>query len=210
MSDAGELVYVYLNATVPKADLADVRRHLTAAAGDAVRDAGGVYLGAALGAGSIGWSDDEVVAMAAVPPDAIADAATVLLGSAAGRATVTLERLAATARPTEARRIEPAGVIAHRAFALASPADAEELVALSAEAWPAFEDAYDAWIEGLFHSLDNPDRMLLVTRYASFAEWERSREVRLAADGDLAEARQRFVRRQQLTRRQIVRVAAAV
>ena len=91
-----------------------------------------------------------------------------------------------------------------------SPDDVDEIVSLSADAWPAFEASYDAQAQGLFRSQDGPSRLLLVSRYASLGEWERSRSVLQAREGDLGEARRRLERRRALTARQVVRVANLV
>ncbi|HET6910830.1 MAG TPA: hypothetical protein VFH54_15980 [Mycobacteriales bacterium] len=68
------------------------------------------------------------------------------------------------------------------------------------------------WLEllgvGLFRAPDTDvARALLATRYASPAEWERSRHAIAAESGEQAEAGKRFRRRQEITKRTIVRVA---
>lgn len=149
-------------------------------------------------AGSIGWATDEHPM--------------VLVGSNALDGAAEHESLVATARPTDTRR--PAltgGVVALRWFELAAP-DWDEFLTLSTGAWPAFEEAYDATILGLFRTTASPSedeaRALLVTRYASYAEWERSRGGTRAESGTIGEAGRLFRRRAQLTRRSIVRVGA--
>jgi hypothetical protein len=201
--------YDYLTARIAKGRLGDVRRFLAEDGRDRVRQAGGTLWGCWLGAGSIGWADDQLIAVVAWPaaPPASGDASAWLSEApASGVADVDAERLRATIRPEEPHPLRAGGVLAHRWFELEDPADFDELLTLSAEAWPAFESAYEASIEGFFRSVGDPREVLLVTRYASLAEWERSRQVRQADTGDLAEARRRFVRRQQLTRRQVVRI----
>lgn len=113
------------------------------------------------------------------------------------------------ARPTRDAPLERPGAYAHRWFDV-SPSDVDEIVSLSAEAWPAFEAAYDAQIQGLFRSEDGPSRLLLVTRYESVAEWERSRGIGQTRDGALGDARRNFERRRALTGRQVVRIANLV
>ena len=87
----------------------------------------------------------------------------------------------ATARPTTAEAAEAPsgpGVFALRWFECAR-ADADELVELSAAAWPAFEAATPGTrIFGLFRAEDGPGgdaRFLLCTRYPALAAWESSR-----------------------------------
>lgn len=148
------------------------------------------------GASSIGWASDQTVVITAG-----------LAGGAAGG-----RPLEPTARPLDDRPPRPEGVVALREFELAA-ADWDEFLDLSVGAWPAFEAAYDASILGLFRFTDvaSPDAAaLLVTRYASLAEWEVSRRVGTATSGDLAAAGQRFLRRHQLTRRTSVRIARPV
>ncbi len=196
--------YDYLTAELEKDALPTVRQFL----GDGIRDAGGLLWGAWLGAGSIGWYDDQVIAMVAwtaSPGDARS-----WLAGVEGVGEVAVERMAATVRPQEPAPLPAGGVLAHRWFELYDAADFDELMQLSADAWPAFEGSYDAAVEGFFRSADDPRRVLLVTRYGSVAEWERSRGVGQATSGDLAEARQRFRRRRELTRRQVVRLAPLV
>ena len=111
-------------------------------------------------------------------------------------------RLVPTARPTERPSgLDPSGVYAHRWFDVAA-ADVEEVVGLSASAWPAFEAGTPGTrIIGLFRVLDVAEpaaRLLLLTYYPSLAAWESSR----ATEGS---AREAFVRRHQLTESTIVR-----
>lgn len=143
------------------------------------------------GATSIGWASDQ----------------TVVITSGLVRGGTAARPLQPTARPLDDRPPRVEGVVALREFDLAA-SDWDEFLALSVSAWPAFETAYDATILGLFRFGDvaPPDAAaLLVTRYASLAEWELSRGVGTAS-GDLAEAGRRFARRHQLTRRTSVRI----
>lgn len=118
-----------------------------------------------------------------------------------------VERLSPTVRPTgpEPPHLD-GGMVALRRFEV-DPADASEVVELSAAAWPAFENAYDARILGFFSVEETGgSEFLLVTWYRSLAEWERSRGTLQAELGDVAEAGRRFRRRHELTRRTIVRI----
>ena len=158
---------------------------------------GAVVTGLWAGAGGIGWWDDEAVVLAGWPATAAPDAT-------AG------ETLRATARPVEVAPIEPGGVFAHRWFEI-DAGDWDEFLELSTGAWPAFEEAYDARIEGFFRSEDvePPDaRVLLITRYPSYEAWERSRGVGRDAGAGVVESGRRFLRRRELTKRSIVRLAA--
>jgi len=115
--------------------------------------------------------------------------------------------LTPTVRPTNETPPRPQGVVALRWFEVETK-DWEEFLDLSASAWPAFESAYDANILGLFRAPDTDvARALLATRYASLAEWERSRRAIAAESGEQAEAGKRFRRRQEITKKTIVRVA---
>jgi hypothetical protein len=114
-----------------------------------------------------------------------------------------------TAGPTHDAPLERPGLYAHRWFDV-SPDDVDEIVSRSADAWPAFEAGYDAQVQGLFRSEEGPSRLLLVTRYASLGEWERSRAMGQAQEGDLGSARRNLERRRALTGRQVVRVANLV
>ena len=108
------------------------------------------------------------------------------------------ERMVATARPvdgTEANAPVGPGVFALRWFECV-PSDAEELVALSEAAWPAFEAGTPGTqIFGLFRVGEQEGavaRFLLCTRYSNVAAWETSR-----ADTNSEE----FRRRRELTTR---------
>lgn len=126
----------------------------------------------------------------------------------------TSELLTPTARPAEpAPPVEP-GVYAHRWFHLAAT-DVEEFVDLSARAWGAFEGRYRTRIAGLWRAdpHESVARLLLVTWYASLADWEASRPAgsRPASDDvDWENARRLFARRAQLTKWTIVRTTTLV
>jgi hypothetical protein len=129
---------------------------------------GQIGLGVLEGVLVTAWADERAAARAE------ADAFALLPGVRSSR----LERFVPTARPAEPERASHDGIFAFRTFEVRA-ADVGEFVSLSEQAWPAFEGTYDARIQGLWRSLDvaPPDaRMWLLTRYASLAEWERSRE----------------------------------
>jgi hypothetical protein len=166
---------------------------------DALQSAGAVIVGTWRGAGGIGWWDDELITLAGWPEGTTP-------------ATNSGERIRATARPTSITPLAKGGVCAHRLFEVASK-DWDEMLELSTGAWPAFESAYGATIEGFFRFVDvaEPDaRVLLITRYPSMAAWEESRGVARSADEDVVEAGRRFARRRELTRRSIVRTGHLV
>jgi len=163
---------------------------------DRITAAGGVVVGVWSGVGGIGWWDEERVVLAGWPDGAHGEG----------------ERLRATARPTSITPLAKGGVFAHRWFELAA-GDWDEFLTLSTEAWPAFEQAYGATIEGFFRSEDvaEPDvRVLLVTRYPSMAAWEQSRGALREPSDDVAESGRRFLRRREITRRSIVRTGYLV
>ena len=212
--------YRYLTATIGRDRVLELRRWLLAA-GRAERGTPlprGRLWGSWLGAGSIGWFDDQVVVMTFGAGGAQVDGAddaqengadSDWLASGPGVTGVECVTLRSTARPTHDAPLERPGAYAHRWFDV-SPADVDEIVSLSAEAWPAFEAGYDAQVQGLFRSEEGRSRLLLVTRYASVGEWERSRGIGQARDGYLGRARRNFEKRRALTGRQVVRVANLV
>jgi hypothetical protein len=166
--------------------------------------AGAALVGAWSGAGSIGWYDDEYVVLIGSPAEQFNP-----FGGLAGIEDSTLDRLRATVRPAEVGALQGRGVYAHRWFEL-SATDWDEFLELSTGAWPAFESAYGATIEGFLRTRDDTPiiRVLLLTHYPSLAAWQESRgAVRAEAAPDVAEAGRRFMRRRELTRRSIVRAA---
>jgi hypothetical protein len=166
--------------------------------------------GSWLGVGRIGWFDDQVVVMTVSADGAQADSADAdRLASGPGVTGVECVTLRPTAGPTHDAPLERPGLYAHRWFDV-SPDDIDEIVSLSADAWPAVEAGYNAQVQGLFRSEEGPSRLLLVTRYASLGEWERSRGIGQAQEGDLGNARRNLERRRALTGRQVVRVANLV
>jgi hypothetical protein len=168
----------------------------------AVAAGGGLLVG--LFTGQIGVASDEGLALVAWPAAARAGGPPApLLDGCADVREVRRERLVATVRPTRPAALTRPGVYAHRWFEFRE-ADWPEFLELSEGAWPAFERAYDAEIQGFFRSLDvEPPRarVLLLTRYASLAEWSRSRE---AIDDATRESARRFRRRHELTESTVV------
>ena len=152
--------------------------------------------------GQIGLESNEGIALTAWPDEeALAAGARTLAPLFANALESRAERLVATLRPETPAPPERRGVYAFRTFELAD-ADWEDFAALSARAWPGFEDGFDARICGFFRSLDvaaPAARVLLLTRYASLATWEASR-------ADVG--RPEFQRRHKLTR--ATRVVTAV
>lgn len=147
------------------------------------------------GAGGIGFYDDELVVIDLPVPGASGD------GRSDGRA------MAATARPlTGSAPLEPGGVFALRHFALHDADDWDEFLSLSVDAWPTFEADHGCTIEGLFRFEDQPADALLVTRYPSVAGWESSRSTIRPDDP----AGRNFLRRRELTRRSVVRIAGSL
>jgi hypothetical protein len=163
----------------------------------AVASGGGRLIG--LFTGQIGVASDAGLALVLWPGSSAAP----LLSEAPDVLDVRQERLVATVRPTAPATLTRPGVYAHRWFDLCE-ADWAEFLELSQGAWPAFERAYDAEIQGFFRSLDAAPpraRVLLLTRYASLAEWSRSRE---AVDDGTRESARRFRRRHELTESTVV------
>jgi len=205
-------LYEYLTATVDRSRIVEVREWAAGAARAAADQAGARLWGAWLGALGIGWYDDELVAVVVRPTSSPAVGAAVLAGVPGGTEAVESVDLVPTARPEGGAPpppLAPGGVFAHRWFDVA-PEHVEEIVALSAEAWPVFEAAYETTIHGLFRAVAPAGRLLLVTRYASVGEWENSRGVARVTGGDLGAARGNFERRRSLTGRQVVRIAPLI
>jgi hypothetical protein len=112
-----------------------------------------------------------------------------------------------TLRPSSRARLEKPGIYVFRFFSVL-PADVAEFLELSGEAWTSFEGADDfaAQPQGLFREVGDPSGgtpldMLLVTWYDSLQSWQTSRAPAEAA-------RERFVRRHQLTQRTVALATA--
>ena len=105
----------------------------------------------------------------------------------AGKVTLT-----PTVRPTDHSPRSKEGIYVFRWFEV-NPADIDEIVRLSDEAWRNFEGDFDTEIQGLFKGVDVPSRMLLLTWYRNLAVWEASRNPAPAA-------RENFLKRHRMTR----------
>jgi hypothetical protein len=161
--------------------------------------------------GEIGMHTDEGVMMSAWPADATPDHNA--LDGIGGVIESSVERVVATVRPLDATPPTDDGIYAHRWFDLADK-DWPEFLEHSLHAWPAFEETFDGTrIIGFWRSRDaeaGRARVLLVTRYASLATWERSRPYAPKSVEGMEEARARFLRRADLTDRTIVRITRLV
>ena len=189
--------------------MVEVRDWAAGPARAAADGSGALLWGSWLGAPSIGWDDDQLLAVLVRPSSSPPSGAGWASKVPGGALRIESVDLLPTARPDAdgpLQPLSPGGVFAHRWFDVAAE-NVDEIVSLSAEAWPAFEAAFEATIHGLFRAVDPAGRLLLVTRYASVAEWERSRGTGNATSGDLGEARRNFARRRTLTGRQVVRIA---
>lgn len=161
-----------------------------------IRAASGRIWGLWDGAPGLGFRSDEAVLMTVWPDDAAAGAAVELIKSCPQIDRVEGTPLHATERPTSTAHRSGTGVWVFRRFAL-PPDQVTRFVELSAEAWASFERTFDAEIEGLFRAPDSSDgqsNLVLLTRYADLATWERSRKQ--AQDPD---AWHHFGERQRLT-----------
>ena len=89
--------------------------------------------------------------------------------------------LTPTVRPTEYAPLEKEGVYVFRWFEV-SPANVDEVVALSGKAWETFEGGFDTEVQGLFTAKPpfsasmNYYGMVLVTWYRDLSVWQDSRE----------------------------------
>jgi hypothetical protein len=150
--------------------------------------------------GEIGWYADEGALMtvgATVP------------ASIDGVISAVAFELEATVRPVDTTPPAQDGIYAHRWFEV-QPDAVEEFIELSTGAWPDFEGAHDGTrVIGLWRRVDGSlpsAHLLLVTRYASLAMWEQSRPYNPSPTPGTESARERFMRRAELTLRTGVRV----
>jgi hypothetical protein len=183
-------VFDYLTPTLargPAARAAFVKR-----LGDAGLTAGGKAAGLFLP--QLGWE----AAQAALLVERGDRAALQAVSAAPEVVSCDFHELAPTIRPTANAALKPGGIYVHRWFEVDS-SSFNEFVALSGEAWPDFEDRFDASIFGLFELTsarpgDTPGHkhLLLLTRYASHGVWEDSRDPSTTA-------MQTFARRAMLT-----------
>jgi hypothetical protein len=174
---------------------------------ESVASSGGSIFG--LWRGEIGWHTDEGALMTAWPSGEFGHPT---LEEIPGVAESSAERVDATVRPLDPTPPTESGIYAHRWFEIASD-DWPEFVELSQGAWPDFEAAFAARIVGFWRSVDSAAgqaRVLLVTRYPSLASWERSRPYSADPVEGVQEARRKFLRRAELTKRTIVRISRLV
>ncbi len=102
--------------------------------------------------------------------------------------------LTPTVRPTEHTTRTKGGIYVFRWFDVYNR-DVEEIVKLSDEAWVTFEGGFDSEVQGLFAERDRSHergKMLLLTWYRDLSVWEASRR-------PPEEARERFLKRHNLT-----------
>ena len=142
----------------------------------------------------LGWANNEAAVLLRGGEAANAMQAPRLIAS------VRVDRLTPTLRPTSDAAPKLGGIYVHRWFEVDAGA-ADEFVELSGQGWQRFEAQFDTQIFGLFRAAPSPtdaeagiQRLLLLTRYADHAVWEASRD-------PTSEAMQIFARRAQLTRR---------
>jgi hypothetical protein len=103
-------------------------------------------------------------------------------------------QLSPTVRPVEHTPRTRGGIYVFRWFTIFNR-DVEEIVKLSYEAWVPFEGGFDSEVQGLFAERDLcPEKgtMLLLTWYRDLSVWEASRR-------PPQEARERFLKRHNLT-----------
>jgi len=99
-----------------------------------------------------------------------------------------------TVRPIEHTMRRKGGIYVFRWFDV-NNRDVDEIVKLSDEAWIPFEEGFDSEIQGLFAEGDRSNKqgkMLLLTWYRDLSVWEASRR-------PSKEAKERFLRRHDLT-----------
>jgi hypothetical protein len=155
----------------------------------------------------LGWSYRQVALLIERGDDAAADDA--LLENLAAQPqieTCNIQRVLPTIRPLRGDSLTPGGMYVHRWMDVRAT-DADEFIALAAEAWSDPEQTSFDWRAfGLFkEKMNGPvQRMLLLTHYGSHAEWEASRVAtpsRSLRDWEAA-GRPAAATRQALTRRQ--------
>ena len=167
----------------------------------AARGAGGALYG--VWAGQIGLDRDQGIVMTAWDD---LDAAkhhggnvTTMPGVETGPPTY----LQSTVRPRADEQPDAPGFYAHRWFELPEQSW-EEFLELSDSAWPSMEEAVDAQILGFWRTLEHEHdaafRVLLLTRYATLNDWERSRWWG-RPDPSAQDAMERFRRRTELVQR---------
>jgi hypothetical protein len=206
-------VYEYDTIRIERAGWPRLREAIHGPVDDATHAAGGALVG--LFAGTIGFASDEGVVLRAWPDEsAMADHAANTLAATDVIESCDRLGLIATRRPTEATSLRTPGVYAHRWFWI-NEDDWEEFARLSEEGiWPYFESD-GCSIAGLWRTRDQGRlQVLLLTRYASVAHWERTRlqgDVPTGADAGLyRRAQEAGRRRAELAERSIVRLTRLV
>lgn len=150
--------------------------------------------------GEVGFYNDE---------GAVLTGADAIVGGQ-GLIVTSLERLEATLRPVDPTPPTEDGLYVHRWFEVRVE-DVPRFLELSGLAWPGMEAAHPGVrIIGLWRSIYRPDHLLLITRYADLAQWERSRYYNPNAPAEGAESRERFRERARLTQRTIARFTRLV
>jgi hypothetical protein len=207
-------VYEYRTLRIERGAWPGVTRSVLGACAEQTRAAGGSVF--ALFTGVIGFASDEGVLMRAWPDaDALVNHAARTL-TVNGLVASRVHGLAPTVRPTDAIPPTEPGVYAHRWFWLRRQ-DEDVFVRLSEnEIWPFFESD-GCRIVGLWRSIESRPlaKLLLITRYASVAHWERTRPQALepppGADAQLyRQARDGVRRRAELTERSVVRLTRII
>jgi hypothetical protein len=201
--------YEYRTIRIERGAWPRVRDAVYGSGAEALALSGGTVFG--LWRGEIGMHTDEGVVMSVWPRDAEPDHAA--LDGLAHVVESTIERVAATVRPLDTTPPTDDGIYAHRWFELVEK-DWPAFLEHSVSAWPAFQETFDGTrIVGFWKALDvDPGRarVLLMTRYASLAVWERSRPYARERVAGVEDARERFLQRAELTDRTIVRIARLV
>jgi hypothetical protein len=151
----------------------------------------------------LGYASDEALVLT----DERASSDAVLKGS--GVSAAEWRRMSPTLRPHEGARPEPGGVYVHNWFTIDGEGF-DEFVRLSGAAWTDFEVRFEAKIYGLFavepaatDTAAGARRLLLMTRYTSLAEWQRSRD-------PTSEAMKSFLERRELTRVSLARACVLI
>lgn len=193
-----EYIAVSLTARPPQPALA---KHLASRA-NAIKASGGTVL--AHYAPQLGFAANEAVVLI-LWNDQPGDA----LGQTPLIATRERALLTPTLRPLDTAPPRAGGITVHRWFTVAAN-DVDTFLSYTKAAWPFFEDEFDTQIYGLFLAEESDAdraagarRLLLMTRYASHAVWEASRQ---PSD----EARAAFAARAAITRHTVARSSVLV
>lgn len=151
----------------------------------------------------LGYASNEALVLT----DERASSDAVLKGS--GVSAAEWRRMSPTLRPHQGAVPQAGGIYVHNWFTI--DADGfDEFVQLSGAAWTDFEARFDARIYGLFavepaasETSAGARRLLLMTRYADLAEWQKSRD-------PTTEAMKMFARRRELTRVSLARACVLI